>query len=504
MMALVMVLAILGMAGAPYASAADTKQRRLLPRRHVVPVEIYAHARNTFTNVRLEPSELEVELDGVTVEIEELCEASDEDGEPTESAENPLCREQRGPIVVWVNEGHVDSVLGAEEMEWLAGYVAEAPRDQPVGLFTFDGAARIRHGFDDDPSSLPVAIEGITHAEGDASQGEPSASRRDAAWNDVQTGSQLQELASLRSTVRALSAVGGHKVLFYLGDGFDQDEGARDETSSGLLDTGGGAERADASVRDQLVSLVQDANAHRVTICAFGDAPAPAPTQRVNLNELQERGAFLNMLTAATGGRLVSLSEQVGEVARELRRPATVVLRPGGGWKSGRYYRLSARSQKEGVVLRYREGVPNAGPIERMVDRTVAAAVLGLTKNNHNIEIDVGQPRVNHDGTAAVAMSIEVPLAEVVITPEGEHHSGALRLFVATCPDSLTCDVSAREYPLNLSNQELLVSVGHSLRIAHSLALTPGAHRIGVGVQDANADTASTAWTEVVVEDPAQ
>jgi len=263
--------------------------------------------------------------------------------------------------------------------------------------------------------------------------------------------------------------------------------------------------------------LARFANGHRVsfyTLSAVGigrGRTTSAETKFMDEEGLAiEQGMSQEVLMAnmagTTGGRpLVNspgLAGQLDEVSEELASYYSLAFKP-QHLGDGKYHRLEVKVKKDGVRVRYRQGYLDVPLAERFTDRTMAAAVHGVTDNPLGISVaTVGEITAREDGTFLVAVIITVPIGQLVLIPTEEEHQGqiSIHLMVSDGRGDLSPPIR-REYPIAIPNSALTTALGQTAGFTLRLAVRPGRQRIAVGLRDAIAQTESVTFLEIEVGD---
>jgi hypothetical protein len=212
--------------------------------------------------------------------------------------------------------------------------------------------------------------------------------------------------------------------------------------------------------------------------------------------------AFSRM-TANTGGRPLAnnqaLPRQLDSVADELGSYYSLAYRPPDG-SDGVYHSIKVRVARPDVSLRYREGYLASSPTDQMIDRTLSAAIHGVTDNPLGVAVSARSERARDDGAFVVPLLISVPLGQLVLLPSETSHDGEISVFVVVRDaEGGLSEVQQRQYPVRIPNEQLLAALGQSAGFTMGLVMREGSQVVAVGVRDDLAKVESTVVTDVEV-----
>jgi VWFA-related protein len=340
----------------------------------------------------------------------------------------------------------------------------------------------------------------------------------------------LRSVTGLTVLVNSLSGLPGRKAVLHVSDGLSVTPG--EELFQALYDLcGGGAATQGSngttlSVDAQVLSArtyrgtqaMLDAQSYS-TAKQWNDLAAHASAQRVTLYTLQASGLEGGAATAADmgpGDRLLQTSS-VARIEKENLRGSLTALASGTGGRAvfdandlqrdiarieddlGHYYSLGytpphsgdghdhtivVKVQGSGLRVRHRQVYRDKPPLERAVDRTLAALFLGTGDNPLGITLEVGEIVPGGAGSV-VPIRLLIPLNNVGLTLRGEGYDGKLRVFVATqSAGGGNSPVRQLEVPLRIPMQNSQATMMQNYLYEVKLQLPPGEHRVAVGVRD--------------------
>jgi VWFA-related protein len=262
------------------------------------------------------------------------------------------------------------------------------------------------------------------------------------------------------------------------------------------------------SLVKQLGALVSHANSQRVTLYTLqasgAEAPsasdaAAGPTERLfqfaSIGTAQ-RASLQNSLHAladGTGGRaMLDVNDFKPELARmreDFESYYSLGFTPSHK-SAGGEHRLEVRVKRKGAQLRYRESYRDKTPIERAVDRTLAALLYGIEDNPLKIEVELGEQSPGPSGTVALPVRLRIPLSKVAVLRGDDVYEGNLRVLVATrTADGRASAVKQVPVPIRIPRDEVLHALGQVYVYTLTLNLVPGEQKVAVGVRD---DTSAT------------
>jgi VWFA-related protein len=257
------------------------------------------------------------------------------------------------------------------------------------------------------------------------------------------------------------------------------------------------------NVAKELGALVAHANAQRVTLYALQASGAETPaasegafgagdrlTQFQSIETTARTGAqsSLYALASGTGGRAILNVNDFRPDLFRMREDFASYYSLGfvpAHQQGGGEHRLEVRVKRRGVQLRYRESYRDKTLLERAVDRTLAALFYGIEDNPLKIALEMGEQAPSPDGSFAVPVHLQIPLAKVGVLRGDGAYEGSLRVLVAARgADGRTSPVRQIAVPIRIPHKEVLTALGQSYVYTLTLQLPPGEQRVAVGVRD--------------------
>lgn len=256
------------------------------------------------------------------------------------------------------------------------------------------------------------------------------------------------------------------------------------------------------SVVKELGALVAHANAQRVTLYTLQASGAERPAaseaagpvdrlfQFASIDTVQRASlqSSLHALAAGTGGRaILDVNQMEPDLARmreDFESYYSLGFTPSHKTE-GEQHKLEVRVKRRGVQLRYRESYRDKSPIERAVDRTLAALLYGIEDNPLKIDVEVGDPEPGANGLFGVPVRLRIPLAKVGVLRGDGVYEGNLRVLVATrSADGRASAVRQVPVPIRIPHKEVLAALGQVYVYTLTLRLPAGEQKVAVGVRD--------------------
>jgi len=439
--------------------------------------------------------------------------------------------------------------------------------DDRVLIATYDGRLRVEQAFTADPAEIGAVLERIQRIAGQGSflgieRGRIMAAMTDATDplanqaramagfgatdEDILTDAQesLSEITlhaeSLQKQVRqttealgrfsdSLAGLPGRKAVLYLSDGlplrpaeelFYAWEGkypqvAEAEFASATL------EAEQYSTEQAFLDLVARANANQVPLYTlFGggnqrglgvhsrDRDLQTDRHGVNLAAVIGPAMENSMrrLASETGGQAQIDPRGAGRLLDGLMTDTSTYYSLGyvpPTPEDGRYHRLKVKMKGRGLRLRYPAGYHARTQDERMAARTTASLLLDVGDNPLGIRLVLGEQRVEGKDVYRVPVRVQVPVANLVMLPEGDRHRGRLSFYVVSQDrDGNLSQVQKIPLQITIPNEQVQAAVASDAAKDLLLQMRVGEQKLAIGVRDEIAATVSTVNLQVVVGSP--
>jgi len=126
-----------------------------------------------------------------------------------------------------------------------------------------------------------------------------------------------------------------------------------------------------------------------------------------------------------------------------------------------------------------------------------------VTDNPLGVSIEtqeVGPPQA--DGGYLVPVLVKVPIARLMLRPEGDRQTGQITALVMVRSAEGLSDLQSWRYPINVTNDQMMEALGSKAGLVLHLVMGKGPQRIAVGVRDDVAGAEATATLEIDLPPP--
>jgi VWFA-related protein len=331
----------------------------------------------------------------------------------------------------------------------------------------------------------------------------------------------LASLETLRRFLDSLAGLPGRKALVYVADHLPtrpgellwrtwwEKYGLEHGLTFGATLTG----PPDLELSKPLEELISDANTSRVAFYPVGTDAGP------NLSSASSRGLTGQTRTAArttesrSGDGLRWLAQRSGG------RPASTIGQLDGlfdgliedlssyyslGYASphsgdGEVHHVEVRVTRPGVALRYPTEYRDKSVEQRMNDRTLSALTLGVENNALGVRVSVGKAK-RQGRFFTVPVEVHVPMANVVLFPDGASHRGKLSIqWISRDDGGRYSDPVLVRLPFEVANGNVARALSQTIDYTAELTLRDGRHTLAIGVSDDLGFSGSTLKVEVDV-----
>jgi VWFA-related protein len=343
------------------------------------------------------------------------------------------------------------------------------------------------------------------------------------AISRLYTVNTRESLFALQRFVGFMSGLSGRKGIVWVGGGL-QSRMPEDlfRTWTSLFPTTAQREHINSTVEarqydtsDEVAELIRHANAHDVsffTLSSFATGAPMTVSPLLTTMSVSDTSGFVDMMSsddallamsALTGGGQFAanrgIGQQIEEYSRNISSYYSLGYRPPTPG-DGEYHKIRVNVRRDGVRLSHREGYRDGGGDDRMPDRTLAAAMLGVADNPMGIAVEAQQEEPRENGRYMVPVLVRIPIDKLVLLPEGPHHTATISLYTAVRDDAgRMSDVHGREYPVEVPNDELLRALEQQAGFVVGMVMKPGHKRVAVSVRDERSRVESTAIVDVEV-----
>ncbi|RMH23520.1 MAG: VWA domain-containing protein [Acidobacteria bacterium] len=263
----------------------------------------------------------------------------------------------------------------------------------------------------------------------------------------------------------------------------------------------------------ELLELIADASASGVVFYPIGNGRNAAMraisaandsavgTASFALQNVTQENQGLRFLARGTGGEaavdvsstdwLLDRLESDVSAYYSLGYPA-----PHGG--DGKTHRIKVRVKRPGVEVRYLETYRAKTADQQMSDRTVAALFFDAGDNPLDVRLLLGDAERQKDGTYLQPIEIRFPIANLVLLPEADNHSGNVSIFVVVRDDKGRMSPPTKvPVPVTIPNANMLAAMSQIASYRTNLRMRRGEQSIAVSVRDDLAAKSSTVGTRV-------
>ena len=348
------------------------------------------------------------------------------------------------------------------------------------------------------------------------------------AYAEQQVASTRRSVDGLRDVIGWLGSVPGRKALLYVGDGlplqpaaplFEAWRSRFEFTAAGGFDdlSSEGANRTRSDISDLVRPLADFAAAQRVAVYALGSDTrgsllgsaaggrgSAGPPMRGAAMRWDPNGQDIStpVLAAETSG--ASFRGDAQGLLERLRSDFDVYYSLAYTPKRARdadLHEVEVRVRDPELRLRYRRQYRAADPSARLENLTRSALLLGDLDNPLEVAVDFGPPEEvdgakPDESTTVAPVLVRIPMKNVTLLPQGDHHEGRLLVFVAARDErGRMSDVMKTTVPVRIPNRQLLTTLNQVGGYRMDLQVRPDRQTVAVVVYDQIARTASAVRT---------
>jgi VWFA-related protein len=195
----------------------------------------------------------------------------------------------------------------------------------------------------------------------------------------------------------------------------------------------------------------------------------------------------LALIASRTGGRALlqgDLGEQLARVSADFDSYYSLAFSPTHRG-DGREHRLEVRvPARPELRVRHRLSYRDKSPLERSIDRMLAALVHGFSDNPLEVAIEVGDAVPALGGGLDLPVRLRIPIFRLALEGAADAYRGSLRLLAVTRdPQGSVSAVRQVAIPITIPLEQLLVA--HGRHFVYELRLRAGAdERLAVALRD--------------------
>jgi VWFA-related protein len=504
---------------------------------HVVNVDVYATDKKGSPVKDLTAADFEISEDGELMEITHFSLLTGEEGvaggvEPSSgSATRPgeLVAGENGSVppggplwlVVYIDNTNLRTFDRRRVLGQLREFLAQGVGTHTdVMVASYDRALNIRLPFTSDPARVTEALIELeaTRCEGARfdSDRRDLLRRLDVVSNQIEAVQMLRPYAdqvlhdltltleALQEMVEEMSGLPGRKAILYVSSGLPRlaamdlfmDIENRFPTGYALY------KKYPFDATGLFDDLTATANAHGVILYTLGAGGVPASgsggvekeglrdTAAVDSMEM-DRSTNLQLplrhLADDTGGQAIlnrnDLLPALRKVADDFQTYYSIGYTPDHAG-DGQFHTIAVEVTRPGIRLRHRSGYRDKSTNTRMSEGVRAALTHAVDDNPLGVVVEVGVESEADEDRFLVPIQVTIPLAEVVLLPDGEMSRGRLRLFLAaTDEEGRTTEVLEIPSEIELADSDPKGRPDH-WRFSTNLRMRSGPHTIALGVRD--------------------
>lgn len=339
------------------------------------------------------------------------------------------------------------------------------------------------------------------------------------------SGQALSTAAALEQLVQAVGGLPGRKVVLLVSGGIPQRPGEalveawrnRYASVARLRNVSQTFDEHEGDVTGTLQRAAAAANAGRVAIYALAEPAVPSRlsaemsggdvwtvaedfTAAMNLRESVETLALPTGGVAGVGAG--GTAAALDDLRADLESYYSLAYVPADRGR-GKDRRLRVEVTRPGLTVRHRSSYRAGTSRDVMIGRTRAALLLAHEDDALGLNVDVGVPvETGQRGVRELPMTISLPLAELVLMPQGQFHEGRLRVYIATSDQAgRTSPVTEIDVPVRVPNDQLLAAMSRHLGYRTRLAIRETRQRIAVTVRDELGHRSATRFVDHVPAD---
>jgi VWFA-related protein len=302
--------------------------------------------------------------------------------------------------------------------------------------------------------------------------------------------------AAINSAIHSMSGMGGKKVLILATRRLGEVAGAEFAYASGAMFIPPDLKQRFGA--EQLIqSIIDNANASRVTIypiypiglgSGLPDASSSLPPSgSVEYLTLQNEKFSLNRIARQTGGLMASSARDAVDLLPRLASDMTDYyslayrITP---TNSDTARNIVVKTRRPGLTIRSRGQFVEKSDDTRMRDRVVAALFEGTPESQIGIQATLGKRR-NSRGSEILPLSIRVPIADLIMLPEGDKQAGSFAVYVAAAANlNELSDITQKKQAFEVKESQLEAAQAGFFTYDLDVQVNRKAKYVAVGVLD--------------------
>ncbi len=510
----------------------------------VVNVEVYVTDHSGRPVTGLTRADFQLREDGKPVELTNFYAGEQAPPDPTAAIGAPTPpsaatpEDQRLNLAIFVDNLNLTSGPRNKVLASLKRFFAShlSPRDRVV-LVSYDGAeVRVRRAPTNDPKALiktiteiatgstranhnsmvmrdlfeelariqPTAVTGgpgVAQDRIEATQFElPQLDQAIYLYSQARFDETRHTLAALTEFVDSLAGLQGRKALVYVSGELSLRAGEVLYRARELkFGKGGDPPSSDIDSAPYLRTLVDHANANRVTLYGLGatqdfgnialEAGGVAWAHELETVQSDGMEAALHTISDHTGGlTMVNLNDPgvfLNNIQNDFSSFYSLGFSPDHK-RDGKLHGIDVRVKgRDDLRLRYRQAYQDRSGEQRMTAATMSALVLGVEENPLGIQLDFDRESSAANGAYVVSVMVKMPIAKLVLLPHDHFHEGRVTVFFGTRDSAgRTSKINKLAVPVRIANEDLKASMGKLAAFRVNLLVRPEQQTVAVGVRD--------------------
>lgn len=448
---------------------------------------------------------------------------------PGATPESAVPEDQRLHLVVYIDNWNIKPFNRNRVFTGIREFLrTRLGREDRVMLMTFDREPHVRRSFTSDPAIIASALFDLERLS--ANGGRQDSDRREILRElaDMEDANRaigrarmyaeslhndlMFSIDSLKNTVSSLAGLPGRKAILYVSDGLPlvAGEDVFHAIQEKFPDSGSAVLESRAyDVSRRFRELTAAANANRITFYTIdaeglrvstaisaeeGKATSSTFVDSVHWNNIQ---GSIRMIADETGGiAIVNTNDPTKglvKVGDDLRNYYSLGYTP-AHVGDGRYHEIKVKVRHKDWVVRHREGYRDKTTEARMADGVMSSLFYDVENNPLEVRIERDAETRRDDGHFLVPIKVRIPLARLVMIPEGENQVARVRIFFAAMDEKGgLSEVSESPVPISIPTAQIDAARGQTYVFTVPVMMRRGPQKLAVGVRDELGQVASFA-----------
>lgn len=307
-------------------------------------------------------------------------------------------------------------------------------------------------------------------------------------------------VTALEQFLAGMTGLPGRKVLLYVSGGLPV------QPLAGILEHYKGHFGPDAgpleiNLEPLLRKVEERANANRITFYALGESETvltKVAFSRMDDRDRANMARGLDVMSLPTGGLTdLNAKDPAASLAR-MREDFDSYYSLGytpPKRQPGESHSIDVKVNRPGLTVRHRQSYRQRTGGETLADQTVSALFFGARENPLAVAVRLAEGAKEKD-QQNVTLELVLPLAKIVLVPNGDSQDGKLQIAVAVRDvEGRSSNVTVLELPVRIASAKLQEMQGKTVGYKTKLALRPLEQVVAVGVRDTVANLASVVTT---------